>query len=145
MKMYKKSIIKLILIAFFPFYSHAQDSCIPKNINVCKIAHQIATDMAARFPIRLNQNLVMQTVFSSGRMITMNAKFEYNKAFLDESLIAGGMTNSQMINIMREHSRSTMCAGNKATRNFITQGGEVRYIYRFNDGSIYTTIDIISC
>ena len=75
----------------------------------------------------------------------MNAKFEYNKAFLDESLIAGGMTNSQMINIMREHSRSTMCAGNKATRNFITQGGEVQYIYRFNDGSIYTTIDIISC
>lgn len=144
MKIYKNLPLKLALLAFFPFYSHAQDSCAPKNINVCKIAHQIATDMATSFPIRLNQNLIMQTVFSTGRMITMNAKFEYDKAHLDKSLIASGMTNNQMIKIIREHARSTMCTG-KATRNFITQGGEVKYIYRFNDGSIYTTIEISSC
>lgn len=141
----KELLLALLVVAAMPVALQAQNSCSPKGIDVCQMARQIADDTAATLPMRLNQNVSMQTVFAEANIVTMTAKFEYNRAFLDQSLATAEMTNDQMLDVMREHSRSAMCAAEAPTKQFIGHGGVIRYLYRFNDGSMYTTISVTSC
>lgn len=122
-----------------------QSVCSPKGTDVCKIARKIASEMAPLLHMRLSSNLVIQTVFAVKRSIGITAKFEYSKSHLEDALSSSGMSNNDMLAIMRKHARDGFCQPNTPNKSFIDLGGVVEYHYRFNDGSLYTQQRIDSC
>lgn len=122
-----------------------QSSCSPKGVDVCKIARKIASEMAPLLPMRLNSNLIVQTVFAVDHSIAITAKFEYEKSHLDDVLSGSGMSNDDMLKIMQKHAKNGFCQSNTPNKSFIDLGGAVEYHYRFNDGSMYTRQRIDSC
>lgn len=143
MKILLKSALLAAMVLSAP--SMAQSSCSPKGLDVCKMARQIADEMAGMLPVRLNQNLSIQTVFAERHSVTLTAKFEYDKATLDRVLADAGLSNDQMLDVMRKNAKGAVCATNAPAKPFIENGGLIRYLYRFNDGSTYTTVLVASC
>lgn len=123
----------------------AQDICKPKNVDVCKLARQFADETANLLPMQLNSNLSLQTVFAALSTVTLVAKLNYTREFLSETLSSAGMSNDQMLKILFNTAKSGMCSRSSQSEYFIERGGNVRYIYKFKDGTTYTTVNIDSC
>jgi hypothetical protein len=123
----------------------AQNSCSPKGVDVCKMARKMADETAATLPMRINKNTSVQTVFAERNIVTLTAKFEYNRTLLEQTLADAGITNDQMLKVMHENARGPMCATGSPTRIFVESGGIISYLYKFNDGTMYTNVRITSC
>lgn len=141
----KSLIVAAMLCASADAIEKEQSECSPKGTDVCKIARKIANEMAPLLPMRLSSNLVIQTVFAVKRSVGITAKFEYSKSHLESALSSSGMSNNDMLEIMRKHARDGFCQVNTPNKSFIDLGGVVEYHYRFNDGSMYTQQRIDSC
>ena len=123
----------------------AQDVCKPKNVDVCKLARQFADETANALPIQLNSNLSLQTAFAVLSTVTLTAKLNYTREFLDQTLASAGMSNDQMLKVLYNTAKSGMCPRSSLSEYFIERGGHVRYVYKFKDGTTYTTVNIDSC
>ena len=141
----KSLTVAAMLCASADVIKKEQSACRPKGTDVCKIARKMADEMAFLLPMRLNSNLVIQTVFSVKNSIIMTAKLEYSKSHLENALSSFGMNNDDMLKIMQNHARDGFCQPNTPNKSFIDLGGVVEYHYRFNDGSMYTQQRIDSC
>ncbi|KRG87297.1 hypothetical protein ABB34_05160 [Stenotrophomonas daejeonensis] len=105
----------------------------------------MADEMAPMLPMRMNQDMSIQTVFAAGNVVTMTAKYEYDRTLLERILATAGVSNEQALQFMRNHARSGPLCSVDEGRNFIAHGGVIRYLYRFNDGAIHTVIDVTAC
>jgi hypothetical protein len=123
----------------------AQNYCSPKGIDVCQLARKIANETAATLPVLINKNTSVQTAFSERNVVTLVANFQYDRIFLEQTLADTGMTDKQLLKVMHESARSPMCAPGSPTKMFIDSGGVISYLYKFNDGKIYTNVRIVSC
>jgi len=110
-----------------------------------RMAQEAAAELASTLPMRVNQNLTIQTVFAEGRMVMATAMFSYTKADLDAVLAQGGKNNQEAIAHMRNSARGGVCIPGAPLRRFVSLGGTVRYLYRFSDGTTYTVVDVDSC
>lgn len=110
-----------------------------------RMAREAAAELAPSLPMRVNQNLTLQTVFPAGSMVTITGLFSYTKADLDEVLARVGKTNEEALAAMRNSAEDAMCMPGSLARRFVIMGGAVRYLYRFSDGTTYTVIDVSSC
>ncbi|MGH8158886.1 MAG: hypothetical protein ACREPQ_12255 [Rhodanobacter sp.] len=123
----------------------AEDVCKPKNVDVCKIARQFADETASALPIQLNSNLSLQTAFAELSTVSLTAKLNYTREFLNQTLASAGMSNDQMLKVLYNSAKSGICPRSSQSEYFIERGGHVRYIYKFKDGTTSTTVDIDSC
>ena len=143
--MNKTLTVAAILCASADIIEKEQSACSPKGTDVCKMARKMAHEMAPLLPIRLNSNLVVQTVVAVKGSISITAILEYSKSHLERLLSSSGMNNNEMLKIMNKHAKDGFCQPNTPNKSFIDLGGVVEYRYRFNDGSIYTQQRIDSC
>lgn len=123
----------------------ASDACAPRGQDVCVQAKQFAQGFAPQLPMPLNSNLTIQTVFADGPVIALTAQLKYGQDRLSEALESSGLTDQQMLAVMKRTAESSVCATGSASARFVMQGGQVRYVYQFNDGSRYTTVLIDRC
>lgn len=75
----------------------------------------------------------------------MTMKLEYDNEHLQAMLINSGVSGDEMIKTMHRHAKSGICQPGSPTKAFIDLGGVVDYQYRFNDGAMYTQVQITSC
>lgn len=133
------------ILALISSNIYAQNSCKPKGIDVCKLAQRFANEMSSSLPIKLNQNLSFQTAFAIENHVNITAMLSYDKSFLNQTLITSGVTEKQMLDVIRKIASSSMCAEKSPAKAFIDYGGVVRTIYRFSDGNIYAEVITNSC
>jgi hypothetical protein len=127
------------------FGASAQDVCKPKNVDVCALAHQFAEETARTLPMQLNSNLSMQTAFSEQSTVILTAKLNYTRKYLDQILASSGKSNDKMLKVLYNSAKSSICPRSSDSEYFVERGGHVRYIYKFKDGTTYTTVAIDSC
>ena len=141
----KSLIVAAMLCASPDAIGKEHSSCNPKGTDVCKIARRMANDLAPQLPMQLSSQLSMQTVVAVKGNFLMTAKLEYDNAHLQSVIINSGVRNDEMIKIMHRHAKSGICQLDTPTKAFIDLGGIVSYQYRFNDGSMYTQVQIDTC
>ena len=120
-------------------------TCAPKDTDVCKIARKMADELAPQLPMQLSSQLSLQTVVAVKSNFLMTLKLEYDNTYLQTMLINSGIRSEEMIKIMHQHAISGICKSGSPTKAFIDLGGLVSYLYRFNDGTVYTQVQINSC
>ncbi|MBW8464571.1 hypothetical protein [Acidovorax sp.] len=123
----------------------AQDVCKPKNVDVCEIARQITDEISATLPMQLNRNLSIHTAFASLATINLTAKLNYSRAHLEKTLTSTGTDNGKMLDTLYQSAKNAVCTHSSKPEHFINHGGNVYYIYKFSDGTTYTTIKVDSC
>lgn len=119
--------------------------CAPKGTDICKIARRMADELAPRLPMQLSSQLSLQTVVAVKSNFLMTAKLEYDNKHLQTVLIDSGVSNNEMIKTMHRYAQSGICQSNSSTKAFVDLGGVISYQYRFNDGAMYTQMQITSC
>lgn len=87
----------------------------------------------------------MQTVVAMKGNFLMTAKLEYDSMHLQSVLINSGISDDEMIKTMHRHAKGGICQPSSPTKAFIDLGGVVSYQYRFNDGAMYTQVQVTSC
>lgn|GEM_PF-2566191 len=110
-----------------------------------QLAREMADAVAPSLPMRINQNLTMQTVIAGGNTITYTANFSYTREELNQVLAQSGKTDAEARAMMRNAAKGGVCAQGPEGREFLALGGRVRYLYRFVDGSPYELIEISTC
>lgn len=120
-------------------------TCAPKGTDVCKIARKMADELAPQLPMQLSSQLSLQTVFAVKSNFHMTMKLEYDHKHLQAVLINSGVSGDEMIKTMHRHAKGGVCQPSSPTKAFIDLGGVVSYQYRFNDGAMYTQVQITSC
>ncbi len=110
-----------------------------------QLAREMADAVAPSLPMRINQNLTMQTVIAGGNTITYTANFSYTHEEMNQVLAQSGKTDAEARAMMRNAAKGGVCAQGPEGRAFLALGGRVRYLYRFVDGSTYELIEISSC
>ncbi|MGE6333478.1 hypothetical protein [Stenotrophomonas sp. NPDC077659] len=110
-----------------------------------QLAREMAEAVAPSLPMRINQNLTMQTVIAGGNTITYTANFSYTREELNRVLAQSGKTDAEARAMMRNAAKGGVCAQGPEGRTFVALGGRVRYLYRFMDGSPYESIEVASC
>lgn len=110
-----------------------------------KLAREMADAVAPSLPMRVNQNLTMQTVVAGGNAITYTANFSYTREELRRTLAQAGKTDAEAKEMMRNAAKGGVCAQGPEGRAFLALGGRVRYLYRFVDGSTYELVEISNC
>lgn len=141
----KSLIVAAMLCASADTIEKEQSTCSPKGVDVCKIARRMANDLAPQLPMQLSSQLSMQTVVAVKGNFLMTAKLEYDNVHLQSVLINSGLSDDEMIKTMHRHAKSGICQPSSSTKAFIDLGGVVSYQYRFNDGSMYTQVQIDKC
>lgn len=110
-----------------------------------RLAREMADAVAPSLPMRINQNLTMQTVIAGGNTITYTANFSYTREELNKVLAQSGKTDAEAKAMIRNVAKGGVCAQGPEGHAFLALGGRVRYLYRFVDGSPYETIEVASC
>lgn len=87
----------------------------------------------------------MQTAFATKGTINITATFTYDRAYLNQELVALEVPEDKVINSMRNQFRTTACARDTSMHKFIMKGGSAKIIYRFNDGNPYHEFFVDSC
>ena len=123
----------------------AQTLCQPKSVDVCEIARRISDETASTLPMQLNSNLSIQTVFAEQNTVSLVARLNYTHAHLDQTLVAAGVSNDKMLKVLIKTAKNGVCTRSSKTEYFVERGGQVRYIYQFQDGTTYTSILVSSC
>lgn len=89
-----------------------------------QIAREMADAVAPSLPMRINQNLTMQTVIASGNTITYTANFPYTHEELNQVLVQSGKTDAEARAMMRSAAKGGVCAQGPEGRAFLALGGE---------------------
>ena len=137
----------LILITSLVLSTNAMASevCNTNRFDVCKKAREISDEMAKNLPMQLNKNLSIHKISAIHNMISITALLAYDKATLDAALKQSNISQKSMEEIMMNSAKDSICISTPETNAFIGLGGAVQYIYKFIDGTTYSTINIESC
>lgn len=125
--------------------SYARDDCSEKNSEVCDQAQRIASSSAPHFPMRINQNTVIQTVYASGSAVYLNARFDYNESEMRNALEVAGKSEEETISAISRVAKSSICNPSSETYRFVASGGTIVYSYFFIDGNKYSDIEVNGC
>lgn len=132
------------LLAAFATCAQAIDNCKPKDVDVCTLARALSDDLSGDLPMQLNSNLSLQTSAAAGRTISITALLNYTREILDQNLVASGVSNEEMVQVLRNLASGGFCETSSQSRNFLDQGGNIAILYRFMDGSTYTNVQVTS-
>jgi len=113
--------------------------------DLCQLARKMADETASQLPMQLNKNLTMHSVFASGPSLAMTAQLAYDRSLLDATLKQSTVSDAQIKQALFNAATTSICNPASQTYNFIAQGGSIQYIYKFNDGTTYTTINVEDC
>ena len=132
------------LFAAFSTCAQAIDNCKPKDVDVCILARTISDELSGDLPMQLNSNLSLQTSAATGRTISIMALLNYTREFLDQNLVASGVSNDEMVQALRNLASGGFCEATSQSKHFLDQGGSIAILYRFIDGSTYTNVQLTS-
>lgn len=132
------------LLAAFSTCAQEIENCKPKDVDVCILARTISDELSGDLPMQLNSNLSLQTSAAAGRTISIVALLNYTRELLDQNLVASGVGNEEMIQILRNLASGGFCETSSQSKYFLDQGGSIAILYRFIDGSTYTNVQVTS-
>lgn len=125
--------------------SYARDDCSEKISGVCDHAQRIASSLAPKFPMRINQNTVIQTIYASGSVVYLNARFDYDGSEMRNALEIAGKSEEETISAISRVAESSICNPSSETYRFVASGGTIVYSYFFIDGNKYSDIEVNGC
>ena len=132
------------LLVAFSTCAQAIDNCKPKDVDICILARTISDELSGDLPMQLNSNLSLQTSAATGRTISIMALLSYTREFLDQNLVASGVSNDEMVQTLRDLASGGFCETSSQSKYFLDQGGNIAILYRFIDGSTYTNVQVTS-
>tara|TARA_B110000238_G_scaffold194836_1_gene233221 strand:- start:677 stop:1102 length:426 start_codon:yes stop_codon:yes gene_type:complete len=137
---------KLLAICFFLSSSQvfAENICSGEYPNVCDIAKDTQKKFAETLPQKLSKNLLLEKVSSFENTLYIYAKLLYSKKYLEDRVKKADMLMSDINLRMKLSTQNTVCSS-KLTRKFIMSGGVVNYIYHFQNGAKYLSINVKQC
>lgn len=130
---------------FAPGYSYAQSDCNNQNSEVCEHAQSIAFSMAPHFPMRINGNTVIQTIYASGSTVYLNSRFDYSEKEMKNVFGRTGASEEEALSAISRVAKSSICNPSSETYRFVESGGSIVYSYFFIDGKKYSDIEIDGC
>jgi hypothetical protein len=134
-----------ILILSAAFHAKANDICNSKGVDVCKKAREVSDEIAGSLPMQMDKSMSLQSVFAIKNTLHLTVLLAYERVFLQEALDKGNISSEKMKELMQKSAQSSICQPQSATKAFIAIGGGVRYVYKFIDGTIYTTVNTEKC
>ena len=139
--------IVLCALLFSAHNSWGGNECESNSVGyeLCKKTKELAGELSRRLPNRISKNLTIETATAKGNVLELTAVLDYNKKFLKNAADNGGVTLTYLENKMRNFSRSYICEPRTMPAEFISMGGVIHDVYKFNDGSLYLTVVIDKC
>jgi len=122
----------------------APDVCMPRATDICEIADGIVAEMHKNIPMKVSQNVSMTSAFSVNKTVNLVVDLSYNEAYLVNILKKNNGSMKQVKTVMETNTRNFICSS-ELTGAFVGLGGEVTYIYKYNNGMKFIEIDIKNC
>ena len=107
--------------------------------DICALAKKIQSELAPSLPMQLSKSLYLRHAIAIGPLLQLTALLNYDLEFLNNALQSQGINRREVDKKMRVMTLNSVCS-QKGTRAFLGLGGEVSYLYQFNDGQEYMTI-----
>lgn len=109
-----------------------------------KHAKEVAAELAPNLPMQISKNVTIRTVTAIDTTLTMVAKLAYDYDYLKSAAAAGGVTPESLKPKMQVMTTNIVCS-DKALSAFVQLGGEIQYIYQFDDGVQYMVAAVKEC
>ena len=109
-----------------------------------KHAKEVAAEFAPNLPMQVSKNLTIRTVTAFDTTLSMAVKLAYDYDYLKSAVAASGVTPESLKPKMQVMTTNMVCS-DKLLSAFVRLGGEVQYIYQFNDGVQYMVAAVEEC
>ncbi len=109
-----------------------------------KHAKEVAADFAPNLPMQISKNLTIRTVIAIDTTLAMVAMLAYDYDYLKSASAASGVTPESLKPKMQVMTTNIVCS-DKVLSAFVHLGGEIQYIYQFNDGVQYMVAAVKEC
>jgi hypothetical protein len=118
--------------------AQTRSACIPRSggVDLCAIARAIEREVAPRLPAKVHANATFQSISAVGPRVVVNGILHAARR--------GDPALAKLRSIMPGVTRSLLCR-HEPTAGFVRQGGEIRYVYRLEDGSTAFTVTLRAC
>ena len=118
--------------------AQSNSACVSRSggVDLCERARAIEREVAPQLPARVHANATFQSISAVGPRIVVTV-----------ILHAGRRSDPALLKlraIMPRVTRSLLCR-QELTASFVRQGGEIRYVYRLEEGSTAFTISLRAC
>lgn len=110
-----------------------------------QIAKDVEAEMTPTMPLQVSGILTLRTVVAEGIMVTVTGDFSYTKTGHDAVLAMIKGSDAEVREELRRSAKEAACTPGVQSQKLIAAGGNMRYRYRFMDGTDYTAFDISSC
>lgn len=116
----------------------------PNHDFIRKYAKEVAAEFAPNLPMQISKNLTVRAVTAIDTSLTLVALLAYDYDYLKSAATAGGVTPESLKPKMQEMTTNMVCTDELLTA-FVRLGGEIQYIYQFNDGVQYMVAVVKKC
>ncbi len=107
-------------------------------------ARNVAAELAPNLPMQVSKNIVLENVVVAENVVQLKGVLQYDLKFLTDSAVAGGVTQDSIKQKMAANTQNMVCTDEQMSA-FVRLGGEIHYLYFFNDGVQYMVIEIDDC
>jgi len=115
-----------------------------RDFDVCTEAEFYASAVAEELPRKVSEDLTIVTATASHRKVTITGILGYDRAKFDELTGKDPEVVEKVNASVAAKARTTICANPRA-KSFISNGGQVDYLYQFNDRSTYLKPEVRYC
>jgi hypothetical protein len=129
-----------------PSTADTGDSCLSPitQYDVCKKAKEIQSQLSAALPMRLNQEMIMETVIVSGPRLAISATWNMLKSELDSRLELNFTNIGSLKKNIEDNTIRYVCS-NELLSAFVRLGGNLQYIYKTRDGFLIHSPIVTNC
>lgn len=122
------TLLTFILVFFTGASAQAQNNCKSEytDFDLCSFSKDLADQMAANLPMRINKNMSIESINAIGRILQLNAVLTVNRKQLKETYDKAGKTFDDFRQMMTR-SVDSFCVGENPVGSFIKLGGIVKY------------------
>ena len=142
--------MRIILLAFLMVITTkaaAENALCSKNLidfNICDAAKRIRDDIAPSLPQKISANLVFRSISSFDNSLSLYAMLLYERDTLKNAAASAGVSMGDIEAQMYLTTKNYVCTS-PALEAFINLGGELSYIYQFQNGKLLYNFKIGPC
>lgn len=123
----------IIGVLLAPAQASADECLSPATkYDICAKAKEMQSEIAKALPMRLNQNMVWQSVVVAGPRLTASVVWEQTMSELESMLRNAGMVKSDLLAKLQTSTQSMVCS-KSVMAAFVRLGGQVEYQYSTKD------------
>lgn len=141
-----KSLV-FLLCAFLPFSSFANENiCLPKkkygqDIDICEYLKGVQNEMANSLPMKVSKNMTIMNAVAVQNLLVLNAFVSYDRTHLINVAKSINLDEEGLLEKHRNMTLNSVCT-NKLYTSLLYFGAEIDYQFKYNDGSMMTSIQI---